>query len=371
MTNYATEIGTAEFAERAVKSSKVSQNHFRKFCGLTLTSLGMGTYLGGVDEKTDVLVESAVKRSFQSGAVNVVDSAINYRFQKAERSVGRALKSLVEEGWAKREEFFISTKSGYLAPDADYKGGYERYLSEELISSGVITSGDIVDGSHCMTVPYLSHELQRSLSNLQLGTIDLLYLHNAAEAQIPVVGREEFLNRVKGAFEFFESSRKEKRIRFYGMATWTCFRTDKSSEEHLELEEVETIAREIGGKDNGFRFIQFPYNLAMPEALVSKTQEVEGKKVSLLEACTLLGIGAFVSVPLLQGRLTTSSHAKIPRLHNLTSAQISLQFVRSSPGIIAPLVGYKDPRHLEEDIALAKESPLSSSEFRKVFFSSS
>ena len=52
--------------------------------------LEFGTYLGDPTNETDVLVTNAVKQSIESG--NVVDAAINYRSQKAERSVGKALK---------------------------------------------------------------------------------------------------------------------------------------------------------------------------------------------------------------------------------------------------------------------------------------
>ena len=60
--------------------------------------LGVGTYLGDTDSVTDQLVEEAVRESVLSGAVNVIDTAINYRMQKAERSIGRALERLSAEG---------------------------------------------------------------------------------------------------------------------------------------------------------------------------------------------------------------------------------------------------------------------------------
>lgn len=51
-----------------------------------------------------------LEEKFGLGGVNVIDTASNYRMQRAERSVGRALSSLFEEGVVAREELFVSTK---------------------------------------------------------------------------------------------------------------------------------------------------------------------------------------------------------------------------------------------------------------------
>src|SRR5207245_3941657 len=99
--------------------------------------------------------DEASKASISCGAINLGDTASNYRFQKAERSVGRSIKIMISEGRMPRDQVFVSTKNGYLAPDADYPTGYERYIMDELISSRIIKQKDIVDGSHCMTERFL------------------------------------------------------------------------------------------------------------------------------------------------------------------------------------------------------------------------
>jgi aryl-alcohol dehydrogenase-like predicted oxidoreductase len=367
LAEYATPEGTGKFAADAIATSRISPDHFRNFEGLTLSSLGMGTYLGPIDEATDKMLQHAVARSIMSGAINVIDTAINYRFQKSERCVGRALKSLFSQKVLNRDQVFVCTKNGYLAPDADYEKGYSDYLVEEMLKPGVITESDIVGRSHCMTVPYLEHELERSRRNLGLQTIDLLYLHNAAESQIPIVGRQEFLKRLEEAFRFFEKSRHEGKIEFYGMATWTSFRNQQSDEDHLELKQVCDIAAKVAGASNGFKFVQFPYNLAMPEAMLSKNQSLYAGEdpVSLLEACDKLKIGAFTSVPLLQGRLL--AQISLPKIGKLSNSQVNLQFARSTPGILSPLVGHKNPRHVEENVAIALSKPLTPQEFSESF----
>ena len=74
----------------------MNQSNYKKIHGLTLSNVGVGTYLGDATESTDILVKNAVKDSILSG-INVIDTAINYRSQKAERSVGKAISELIQE----------------------------------------------------------------------------------------------------------------------------------------------------------------------------------------------------------------------------------------------------------------------------------
>ena len=60
----------------------------------------------------------SIKQAVKTGGVNVIDSELNYRYMKSERCVGKALQDLFADGYS-REEFFISTKGGYISKDAD------------------------------------------------------------------------------------------------------------------------------------------------------------------------------------------------------------------------------------------------------------
>ena len=64
---------------------------------LELSSVGLGTYIGSPDDQTDFDVYNAVKLMILSGGINVLDTAINYRCQKAERTIGAALKTLTRK----------------------------------------------------------------------------------------------------------------------------------------------------------------------------------------------------------------------------------------------------------------------------------
>lgn len=356
ISGFATSDGTKKFAQ----SSGINQENFKNFANLTLSNVGIGTYLGDPDSRTDELVKNAVKQSILSG-INVVDTAINYRAQKAERSVGKAISELIDEEKISRDQLFISTKNGYVTNDADVQLGFWEYVKEEYSQKGVIKEGDVTSGYHCMTPTYLSDQLDRSLKNLNLECIDLMYLHNAVEGQINDVSKEQFLENLKSVFELYEQKRDEGKIKFYGMATWECFRVTQDNPQYLSLEDTVSLAKKIGGENHGFRFIQLPFNMHYDQALLGKNQLLESKQVSILAAATSLGIGVFTSVPFMQGRLLTPG--VMPEFNELKPPLRALQFIRSSPGILAPLVGQKSAEHVSENLEIMKIPPIPEDDF--------
>jgi predicted aldo/keto reductase-like oxidoreductase len=135
-----------------------------------------------------------------------------------------------------------------------------------------------------------------------------------------------------------------------------------NNKEYLSLEQVVNLAKQVGGNDHGFRFIQLPYNLAYSEALLLKNQSVgTDKNMSILEAAGKLNVKVFTSIPLFQSRLLG---AKIPDYMGLNDQVTKLiQIIRSSPSVIAPLIGFKKPAHVEQDIKVADIPPLNNKEF--------
>ncbi|MBX2859983.1 MAG: aldo/keto reductase, partial [Vampirovibrio sp.] len=254
---FATPDGTKRLMEQVEGTPDVALGHYRKAIdGLYLSSLGMGTYLGNPDPETSEQVTDAMVASVKCGAINVIDTAINYRHQLAERSVGEGLQRLLSQG-INRDQVFVSTKNGYLAPDAEHYGDFRAEFHKQYIESGEVDPDDVVGGMHCMTPAYLAGELEKSLTNLGVETIDLMYLHNPAESQLAAVGRQAFMDRLKAAFEMYEISRGEGKLRYYGLATWDCFRMEpEQTEKYLSLEAVMHLAEMVGGADHGFRFIQ-------------------------------------------------------------------------------------------------------------------
>jgi aryl-alcohol dehydrogenase-like predicted oxidoreductase len=356
ISGHATAEGTANFSKKHESNSK---NYF-VFEELTLSNIGIGTYLGNPDSQTDELVKNAVKKSIESG-VNVIDTAINYRAQKAERSVGKAISELINEKKINRDEVFVCTKNGYVTNDGDVNSDFWTYVQDQYVQKGIIKDGDISSGYHCMTVPYLADQLNRSLNNLDMDCIDLMYLHNAVEGQINDIPREQFLKNLKDVFDFYEVKRKEGLIQFYGMATWECFRVPQNHPQYFSLLEILQLAKESGGNDHGFRFIQLPYNMYLDQAFMLKNQPDNENTVSILESAKNNNIGVFTSVPFMQGKML--SPRVMPEFSNLEPSLRALQFIRSTPGVMAPLAGQKSDSHVQENLKIMNVSPLTASEF--------
>ena len=364
LEGYATPDGTRKYTDYAISQGK-PRSHFKSFDNLNLSSLGMGTYLGQLSEEDDQAVENAVYQSVRSGAINVIDTAINYRAMKSEKSIGKGLLRLVNDSVVSRDQVFVSTKNGYITNDGDYPNiDVMEYMHRMYIQSDVITADDISSGYNVVKPSYLAKCIDKSLTNMHLSTIDLVYIHNAFESWYQDVSREQFMEMLAKAFEIYEKYRSEKKIRYYGMATWTCFRVSSESPEYLSLEQAVKCAESAGGKDHGFKFIQLPYNLAYSEALLLRNQSVRSEEnLTILQAAAKLNIGIFTSIPFFQGRLLSS---QIPNYGNVTDPVAKLlQIIRSSPSVIAPLIGQKKPEHVEENLKTANMPPLSDEEFKQ------
>jgi len=362
---FATPEGTARYCER--RRGTTAKEHFHLQHGLTISSIGIGTYLGEADAETDRRYTEAVAAAVLLGS-NVIDTAANYRFQRSERSIGAALRQLIEADTARRDELIVCTKGGYLPFDGAPSSNVRRYIEEAFVRPGIAEFSDFVAGSHCMTPRYLQHQIGQSLRNLNLSAVDVYYIHNP-ETQLSAVARSEFEERLRAAFETLEQAVAEGKIKMYGVATWNGFRVGPEAREYHSLEMMEGLAREVGGAEHHFRFVQLPFNLAMPEALTASNQTFKGVRVSLLEAAHALSITVVASASLLQGRVASGLPPSIREpLGSLNSdALTAIQFVRSTPGITTALVGMSRPSHVEEDLQLARIAPAPPEDYRRLF----
>jgi aryl-alcohol dehydrogenase-like predicted oxidoreductase len=363
--NCASTEGTIRYTERF--AGRAAKGHFRGQQHFVVSSIGIGTYLGNPDEATDTNYTNAVVRAVQLGA-NVIDSAANYRFQRSERSIGKALKQLANEHGIQRDELVICTKGGYLPFDGAPPQNVREYVNETFVKPGIASFDDFVGGSHCMTPAYLQNQLDQSLRNMDLECIDVYYIHNP-ESQLEYVSEPEFYDRLRRAFERLEENRSRGKLAYYGVASWNGFRTAADSGGHHSLVRMEQIAHEVGAEKNGFRFIQLPYNLAMPEALSLANENLGGEPVTVLEAAFSLGITVMVSASMLQGRVARGlpDQIKEPLGSLATDAQTAIQFVRSTPGISTALVGMSSVEHVEENLRLIDKETVGAEEFAAIW----
>ncbi|MFN7065332.1 MAG: aldo/keto reductase, partial [Aquificaceae bacterium] len=228
----------------------------KSFMDLTLSELGVGTYLGEADTKTSEGYREVIELAIEEG-LKVVDTAIVYRYMKSERDIGEVLKKV------ERNKLVISTKGGYVPYDIDSGMDPQDYFYENFISSGIVE--DMTPQGHCLSPSFINWCLEKSLSNMGTSYIDVYFLHNPEE-QLNYKDRESFKRKIRECFEYLEGEVKRGRIRYYGLATWLGFRVLPNNRQYLNLWELWKIAQEVAGEDHHFRFIQLPYNFGMPEA---------------------------------------------------------------------------------------------------------
>jgi len=334
ISGFATTEGTARAAARFPGFYRPAQD-------LQVSNIGIGSYLGAPDEETDRGYTESVKEAVAAG-LNFIDTSLNYRNQRSERAIGAALRDL------RRDELVVCTKAGFLVP-----GALPAYLRP----------GDVVENTHSMTPDFLADQLERSRQNLGIETVDVFYLHNP-ETQLNRVAPTEFHARILRAFEFLERAVSEGKIRFYGTATWDGYRRRPGAPEGLSLRALHTSAENIAGSAHHFRFIQLPFNLAMPEAYVLLRDGV-----NLLTSAARLGITVVSSASILQGRLARNLPeglaSQLPGI--ATDAQRALQFTRSTPGVTVALVGMSSVQHVHENLGLATVPPLAESEYQALY----
>jgi aryl-alcohol dehydrogenase-like predicted oxidoreductase len=350
----ATPDGTRRFQKR-FENGQIDHFYRPLSDDLLVSSLGLGTYLGECDDAEDGRYTSTVIAALSKG-INLLDTAINYRCQRSERAIGEAVRVLISRGDIERSEIVVCTKGGYIPLERTPPGtkeGYRGFLDSEYYGPGVMQPEDVVSGGHCITPRYLNDQIERSRRNLGLAFIDVYYLHNP-EQQLEVLSRSAFLSVIGAAFSTLEEQVRRGVIGCYGCSTWNGFRVPPDARNHLSLEELVSVAREVGGDNHHFRIIQLPINLAMTEAVRVPTQCIGADRVSLLEAAHRVGVAVVGSATLMQSQLTRSLpdqlRSAFPGFNS--DARRAIAFAQSLP-VTAALVGMKSVAHLEQNLERA------------------
>jgi len=348
--------GTAGFQRRF--ADQTSSDFYRPTTfGLTISSIGLGTYLGEATKANDAAYEAAVGRAITLG-INLIDTAINYRNQRSEQAVGAALQHVFASGAAARQELMVCSKGGYIPLDRNppaTREEYRDYVKREFLDQQILRADEIVAGGHSLAPRFLRYCLAKSRQNLGLRTIDTYYLHNP-EQQLGSVPRDEFMQRLRGAFAILEEAALRGEIGVYGCATWEGLRVPPDHKFHVSLEVLVEIAREVGGNGHHFRMVQLPVNLAMTEAVREATQSLDGKLVTPLQAASELGLTVAASATLMQAKLTSGlpDALRDPFPRATTDAQRAIEFVRSMPGVTTTLVGMKRLDHVDENLGAVR-----------------
>jgi aryl-alcohol dehydrogenase-like predicted oxidoreductase len=318
-----------------------------------VSSLGIGTYLGECSEADDAAYETAVHHAI-GHRINLIDTAINYRCQRSERSVGTAIQRAIADGRTTRESLVVCTKGGYVpldgVPPVDRRA-YQEYVQREFLDQKIFNAEDLVAGGHCLTPRFLRYCIAKSRQNLGLRAIDLYYLHNP-EQQLGTIPMDELRGRLRAAFGVLEEAVSRGEIGAYGCATWNALRVTPDNKGHLSLADLVDVARSVAGGAHHFRAVQLPINLAMPEAVRAPTQLLDGHLVPALDAATHLGLSVIASASLMQANLAAGLPNAVHELfpHCRTDAQRALAFVRGLGGVSSALVGMRSTKHVDENL---------------------
>ncbi|MEF8784358.1 MAG: aldo/keto reductase [Haloarculaceae archaeon] len=360
----ATREATWEYRDRF--TDDFARTYYRMFGNTVVSSIGVGTYLGDPTDEADEDYHDAVVEALESG-INVVDTAINYRCQRSERAVGDA----IADADVDRDAVFVATKGGFAPFDGDRPANPGRYIHEEYVDSGLVDADDFVSGQHCIEPAFLDDQLDRSLSNLGVETLDLYYVHNP-ETQLTKHSREEVYDKLEAAFTRLEERAAAGDIERYGIATWDALRVRADHGQYLSLPEVVERARaasdSAGTAGTHFRAIQLPFNVYMADAFTVESHGTPDGEKSALWFANDAGIAVFTSASIMQGRLASELPEEVAaKLEGETDAQRAINFARSGPGVTSSLVGMGSPDHVAENVNAGRHEPLGAQAFDAVF----
>jgi len=360
----ATREATWDYRDRF--TDDFARTYFRAFGDCVVSSIGVGTYLGDPTDEADERYKAALVEALESGS-NVLDTAINYRCQRSERVVGRA----IEAADVDREAVVVATKGGFVPFDGERPPSPGRYIRDEYVDSGLVDADDLVRGQHCIAPAYIDDQLDRSLSNLGLDTVDLYYVHNP-ETQLETNDRETVYDTLEATFTRLEERAAAGDLRHYGVATWNALRVRQDSGQYLALPEIVERARAAaeaaGNAATHLRALQLPFNVFMADAFTVESHETPEGAKSALWFANDAGLDVFTSASIMQGRLANEMPDDVAaRLDGETTAQRAINFARSAPGVTSSLVGMGSPEHVGENVAAGTYEPLGAQAFDAVF----
>lgn len=364
---YATKEGTFAFLKQF---PRYSRDFFRFNGEFFISSLGLGTFRKEPYREENYVInyKEALKTAIANG-INMIDTAINYRYQVSEEEIGETLAELFSEGKVQREGLVIASKAGFLPLEFPFPDPYQ-WIASEVVDKGLATKEEIVIDQHCMSPAYLRWSVEKSLQNLGIETLDILYLHNP-ETQLGYVDKQTVYARIKEAFRLFEALVAEGKIRAYGIASWNAFLYEEGHTEYLSLSDIVALAREAGGEGHHFKYVQSPFNMVKHHAYSYANQKgPDGRYYTLMQAAQGLGLNLVASSSLLQMHLFKGKFSQEVRetlgVESLTDVAAALQFARSG-AVLSALFGSIEPTHVKDNLLLAYAPAPTSEALKRLF----
>ena len=373
MPGRATRAGTEDYVR--TYGADLADGHYSDFLNLhlKLSSLGLGTFPGAASDEVDERYSEIVQRALTSG-INVVDTAVHYRYGRSVRAVGEGLRRAFAAGVA-REQVFVISKGGFLRFDDGVPEDLDAWFETHIARKGLGRRDDLTD-VHLLSPGYVAQQIEDVRSALGLETLDA-FLVDQPEVHIPRIGKEQLNRKLQSVFAVLEQAVKENKIRCYGISTFNGFRveTDHALFQSLPsllglAENAARLVHQDARAKHGFRLVQLPFNQAMPEGFTRFSQATgHGNVASTIQAAFQLKVYVMASHSLAKGRLAASGEDllrdALPQFAN--AAQRALQFNRSTPGLGTSLAGISTPAHLEDLLAVARIAPMARADYLKLY----
>jgi len=306
-----------------------------------------------------------VRAAVESGC-NVVDTAINYRHQRSERVVGRALADADVD----REAVFVSTKGGFVPFDGE---------RPENPGSTFVRSTSTRASSTARTSPTAATPSRPATSRTRSTGRCATSTSTPSTSTTSTTPRR---NSTSGPPTNCTTSQRPP------SSAWRSGRPRghpalrrgdvgrvpraRDHERYLDLGELISRARgaakSVGNTATHLRAVQVPFNVYMADAFTCDAQSGPEGDQSVLWFAHEAGLNVFTSASLAQGEVVQGiPDAVDAKLSGETAAQRGLNFARSAPGVTSALAGTTNPDHVRENVAAGAVEPLGADAFDAVF----
>lgn len=357
--------GTRAYAARFADT--LPRGHFSDYseARMKLSSLGIGTFPGAASPAADAAGATLIAEGLLGG-VNVIDTAVHYRYGRALGAVRAGLERALAAGLA-REQVFVAVKGGFvLLPDGP-PADLATWFDAQCAARGLGTPDDLT-GMHLLSAPHIAWQLAHAREALGLETIDA-FLVDQPEVQAARIGKEAMHRKLEAVFGVLEDATRRGWIGAYGVASFDSLRVETDDPLFQSLASLVGLAeRAAGGRPHHLRLVQLPFNPAMTEGFTRFSQATgQGNVASTVQAAYQLGLYVMTSHALGKGRFAAEDPlaAHVPGL--ASPAQRALQFARSTPGVGTALAGLRTRAQLAELLAVARVAPLAREAYLRLY----
>ena len=280
---------------------------------------------------TEKELMEVIHTSFERGIL-VVDTASNYYAGKAEKCIGKVIRSLKKH--VRDNGIFVFTKAGQLT-----------YAEMQELTS----CGKGKESQHwCFEPDYLEMSIKRSRDRLGLNQLDCVFIHNPED----VLSEAKTVSDVLyNAIPVLEKLCFEGIIKFWGIASWSGFFSSFGNPGCIQLMEIyEHLEREY--KQHHFTAIQCPFGMWNTALLNENSQNVTGGSsgyVSLKKATELLNLDLLINSPFCGGAHLPDNS---PPKSKFSAAQRELMELHSLLPQTIKVVGMRSSQSLHESVSL-------------------